>query len=165
MTTGGRGDATKAQPQLGRQSRGSGGGAIMRRYIIGVLAAAALILTCGVLTATGRADAPRIEKASVLFDEPVRLINVMLKGEYLFVHDGEKMARGEACSFVYSHVAGQEDNLVLSFHCEPVKRNKVDHFTVVVAMTDPKSNVFDLLEYQFTGSEEGHRAPKVETKH
>src|SRR5262249_20957640 len=112
----------------------------MRHYVIGVLLTGALIMASGAFAASGRANNPQIEKAKVRFDDPVKLLDVTLKGEYLFVHDEDKMARGEPCTYVYTHVAGQEDKLVLSFHCEPVQRQKVDHFTVLVTMTDPKSN-------------------------
>ena len=45
--------------------------------------------------------AARKEQAVTNFSQPVKLMGVTLKGEYLFVHDDAAMARGETCTFVY----------------------------------------------------------------
>ena len=50
---------------------------------------------------TNAANAAKKERAVMKFNQPVKLMGVTLKGEYLFVHDDEAMARGEACTFVY----------------------------------------------------------------
>jgi hypothetical protein len=44
------------------------------------------------------ANTAKKQKATVLFNEPVSLMGVTLKGQYLFVHDDAAMARGEACT-------------------------------------------------------------------
>ena len=43
-------------------------------------------------------------KGSHKFDYNVTLMDIPLKGEYLFVHDDAAMARGEACTYVYKGV-------------------------------------------------------------
>ena len=96
------------------------------------------------------------QKATVLFNEPVRLMGVMLKGQYLFVHDDAAMARGEACTFVYKGDADISSKLVASFHCTPMQRLKVNSFIV---RTELLSGVNELREYQFDGDTEAHMVP------
>jgi hypothetical protein len=106
---------------------------------------------------TSAANAPKKEKAVMTFNQPVKLMGVTLKGEYLFVHDDAAMARGEACTFVYKGVAESQDKLVVSFHCTPAERTKVASFTVRTFMTSPGQ--FELREFQFEGSTEAHLVP------
>jgi len=108
-------------------------------------------------TVTNAAKAARTEKAAITFDRPVTLMDVTLKGQYLFVHDDAAMARGEACTYVYKGTAENLDNLVVSFHCTPVQRYKADYFTV---RTSPgATGDFELREFQFKGSTEAHVVP------
>ena len=98
--------------------------------------------------------------AMVEFTDQVKLLNVFLKGQYLFVHDDSKMARGEPCTWVYRQKSGQPDELILSFHCQPIERKPVAHFTVTVARLGDQVDVREVKEYQFAGSDEGHRVPE-----
>ena len=91
------------------------------------------------------------------FNQPVKLMGVTLKGEYLFVHEDAAMARGEACTFVYRGVAEIPDKLVVSFHCTPVERARVANFTVRTVLTS--SGQQELKEFQFGGSTESHLVP------
>lgn len=91
------------------------------------------------------------------FNQPVKLMGLTLKGEYLFVHDDLAMARGEACTFVYKGVAEIPDKLVVSFHCTPAERDKVANFTVRTLMTSPGQ--YEVREFQFGGSTESHLVP------
>ena len=130
----------------------------MKRIILAMfiaLIAAALIV---MFAQKGKAKVRAKEQAVVEFPQKVKLLNVVLKGEYVFVHDEEKMARGEACTYVYTSALGQPGNLVVSFHCEPVERKKADHFIVVTSRLTP--DLLQLEEYQFAGSTEGHQVPK-----
>lgn len=95
-------------------------------------------------------------QAVMQFTEPVRLMGVVLKGEYLFVHDDEAMARGEACTFVYKGNAPIDSKLVVSFHCIPAERAKVSSFTVRMAAV---SGFQELTEFQFSGETEAHTVP------
>jgi hypothetical protein len=107
--------------------------------------------------ATSKAAAPaKKQKSVVLFNEPVQLMGVTLKGQYLFVHDDAAMARGEACTFVYKGEAEIASKLVVSFHCTPVQRQKVDSFIV---RTELITGVTQLREYQFSGDAEAHMVP------
>lgn len=127
----------------------------MKKYIFTALIV--LALGTGGVLAQGhkKVEASKIQKAKVEFTETIKLKDVMLRGEYLFVHDDEKMAKGQDCTYVYD-AAGK---LVVSFHCEPVVRDKTDQFKVLVTT---KGNVLELEEYQFAGSTEGHRVPRAE---
>jgi len=98
----------------------------------------------------------RKQKATVTFNDPVRLMGVTLKGQYLFVHDDAAMARGEACTFVYKGEAAIASKLVVSFHCTPNQRLKVDSFIV---RTELVAGVNELREYQFNGDTEAHLVP------
>jgi hypothetical protein len=99
------------------------------------------------------------ERAVVTFNQPVQLLDVTLKGEYLFVHDDAAMARGESCTFVYKGVAESAENLVTSFHCIPEARSKARHFTVRSRQL-PKG-ITEVWEIQFANSKEGHRVPET----
>lgn len=103
------------------------------------------------------ANSARTERAVVKFDQPVQLLSVTLKGEYLFVHNDEAMVRGEACTFIYKGQAENANNLVISFHCIPAERVKAANFTVRSSLTS--SGINEIKEYQFAGSTEAHLVP------
>jgi len=97
------------------------------------------------------------EKAVVKFDGNVTLMDIPLKGEYLFVHDDAAMVRGEACTYVYQGVAEKPQNLILSFHCTPRIRAIAEHFIVRTLEVAPGQ--FEVREFQFAGTPEGHLVP------
>jgi hypothetical protein len=121
--------------------------------LIALLFAVALSSSVTVSKATAPA---KKQRSVVLFNEPVQLMGVTLKGQYLFVHDDAAMARGEACTFVYKGEAEIDSKLVVSFHCTPVQRQKVNSFIV---RTELIAGVTQLREYQFSGDTEAHMAP------
>lgn len=127
----------------------------MRRLILFVALLGAVMLTS--FTSASVAGSSNKERAVILFDRPVQLLDVSLKGEYLFVHDDTAMARGEACSYVYRGIVESPDKLVISFHCLPELRAKARNFTVRTA--ESKSGIAELREFQFAGSTESHRVP------
>ena len=106
---------------------------------------------------TNASNAARKEQAVMKFDQPVKLMGVTLKGEYLFVHDDAALARGEACTFVYKGLNETPRKLVASFHCTPEARSMVAHFTVRTLQTSPGQ--YELREFQFSGSTEAHLVP------
>jgi hypothetical protein len=103
------------------------------------------------------ANAARKERAVIKFDQPVQLLDVTLKGEYLFVHNDAAMATGEACTFVYRGQAENVKNLVISFHCTPAERAKAANFIVRGLITSPGH--YEIREFQFAGSTEAHLVP------
>lgn len=127
----------------------------MRRCALLLTLAASMMVTGVAAMADGTAET-KSQKAVVVFDEPTRLLNVTLKGQYFFVHDDDRMARGEDCTYVYTYTEGKPGDLVVSFHCRPVPRQKAVGFNVTLTM---QANWYELVEYQFAGSSEGHRVP------
>lgn len=131
----------------------------MKRYGFGLLLVGALFMV-GAASSPGVARQAKMQKAVLQFNEPVKLLDVILKGEYVIIHDDEKMAQGEPCTYVYTREDGKQGKLVVSFHCEPVQREATDHFTVIVGGYDPATHLPELLEYRFAGSTEGHKVPR-----
>jgi hypothetical protein len=132
----------------------------MKRFVTAVLIIGALIMAGGAF-ASGNTAGAKLEKAVVQFEDQVKVLGVMLKGNYLFVHDEERMARGEDCTYVYNYAGGKQGGLVVSFHCVPVERERAaDRFTVTVTM-QPGTSLLELVEYRFAGSAEGHKVPQA----
>ena len=106
---------------------------------------------------------PVIQKAVVEFTEPVKLLGAILKGEYLFLHDEDKMSRGEPCTWVYGRgETGKFDKLVVSFHCIPVEREQpAEQFKVIISGMASPFTLPEVVEYRFAGSTEGHQVPKA----
>jgi hypothetical protein len=91
-------------------------------------------------------------------------------GEYVVVHDAEKMARGEPCTTFYSF--GESGNgaqeEVVSFHCIPRER-EVTGKTKLTLTTVPGNTygctyswgwtMDKLTEFQFAADSEGHGVP------
>jgi hypothetical protein len=127
----------------------------MKRLLFTASLLAAMIMTVGVLATHATAEAKKTDRATIQFNEPVKLLNVMLKGEYTFVHDEEKMAKGEDCTYVYD----SSGKLIVSFHCVPAQRAKTDRFRVLTVKLDPTYGPRELKEYQFAGSTEAHQVP------
>ena len=105
---------------------------------------------------TSKAAPAKKHKAVMTFTTPMKLQGVMLKGEYLFVHDDAAMARGEVCTFVYKGTVETPSKLVVKFECTPIPRAKVGSFTV---RTNEVAGVSVLTEYQFEGETEAHGIP------
>ena len=129
----------------------------MKRLVPFVLLLA-MVLTSGLFAATGKAPASKKQSAIVIFNQPVKLMNVVLqKGEYLIVHDDAAMARGEYCTSVY-RLKSNGRELVASFHCTPVPRDLVKGFIVRTVLPTPGA-MEEFREFQFGGSTESHLVP------
>lgn len=126
----------------------------MKRLLIAASTVAALMVTIGAFAAHTKAEAKKDERATIEFTQTVKLLNVVLKGEYLVVHDEAMMAKGENCTYIYD----RSGKLVVSFHCTPVERPKSDRFRVVTRRLDP-SGLSEVVEIQFAGSTEAHLLP------
>lgn len=139
---------------------------VMKRFfaLFAVFCAATLGSSSQLTSANGPGVSVK-QSAVVEFTTPVKLMNEILKGEYMFVHDEEMMEAGENCTFVYKMAGGKPVKLVVSFHCIPVPRPKVENFTMRSWLLSTKPPLQELQEYQFAGSNEGHQVPsKAETK-
>ena len=126
----------------------------MKRLLIAASMVAALMITIGVFAAHTRAEANKNDRATIEFTQTVKLLNVVLKGEYLVVHDEALMAKGEDCTYLYD----TKGKLVVSFHCTPVERPKTDQFRIVTRRLDP-SGLNEVVEIQFAGTTEAHLVP------
>ena len=115
-----------------------------------------LIIGSVAWTSTAATDVHK-QKAVAQFDNPVTVQGVVLKGQYLFVHDDAAMNRGDACTFIYKGASEAPDKLVASFHCTHVQRSMVKHFTVRTTETAPGH--VELREFQFGGETAGHVVP------
>ena len=130
----------------------------MKRLFVFFFAFAFLMITFSFEPAMTASSAAR-EQAAVSFPETVKLLNVLLRGDYVIVHDEEMMAKGEPCTYVYRSDSGQPGQLVVAFHCVHVEREKVERFTVRYS---PRRGAFDLpelKELQFAGSTAAHQVP------
>ena len=127
----------------------------MKRLLVAASMLAALVITIGVFTAQARTDAKKTDRATIQFTEPVKLLNVILKGQYLFVHDEEKMASGQDCTYVYD----SSGKLVVSFHCIPIERPKATRFRVLSVRVGTSNGPREMKEYQFEGSTQAHQVP------
>lgn len=127
----------------------------MKRLLFAASMLAAMMMFFGVLSTQATTETKKTERATIQFNEPVKLLNVFLKGEYTFVHDEEKMAKGEDCTYVYD----SSGKLVVSFHCVPAQRAKAKTFRILSVRTDPTFGPLELKEYQFAGSTEAHQVP------
>lgn len=123
----------------------------MKRLFIAASMTTALVIMIGVFAAHTKAEAKKGERATVEFLQTVKLMDVVLKGEYLIIHDDERMAMGDACTYIYDR-AGK---LVVSFHCTPAERPLSDRFRVVTRRLDP-SGLSEITEIQFAGSTKAH---------
>jgi hypothetical protein len=132
---------------------------LMKRLPLLVLMLCAALQVGNSLPPSGNAQTPHKESAVVEFNDQVKLLDVFLRGRYLIVHDHEKMAGGEDCTYVYSLKEGQPDRLVTSFHCTPVARAKAESFTVRTSRRSTQGMVPEVLEIQFAGSSEAHQVP------
>jgi hypothetical protein len=130
----------------------------MKRFTFAILITVSLIMVSSALAMTSRVADSKLQKAVVVFEEKVKLMDVILKGQYLFVHDEERMARGESCTYVYNYSNNEQGKLVVAFHCIPVEREKTNRFTVTTKRL-PNIDLYELIEYRFAGDNEGHRVP------
>ncbi len=118
----------------------------------------AITLGSSLTPAVGNAATPiKKDKAVITFEQPVQLMGLTLKGEYLFVHDDAAMVTQNACTFVYRGRSENINNLVISFHCTPAMRARVANFTVRSVETWPGHS--EIREFQFAGSTEAHLLP------
>lgn len=130
----------------------------MRSLLLFIAILGALTLSNSMMPAVSNAaNAAKKERAVMKFSEPVQLMGATLKGEYLFVHDEEAMARGEACTYVYKGQAENVNNLVSSFHCMPVAAARAPYFRVRVSLNT--LGQYEISEFQFAGSTEVHLVP------
>lgn len=127
----------------------------MRRSVLVVVAA---IVLAGTLVPLQ--GAPTLQWALYQFDKPTKITDKLACGTVLFVHDFDKMAKGQPCTEVYSIGENGERKLLTAFHCRPLNRKVTEKFTVVLRDVSIAPGLKELVEYQFPGDDEGHGTPR-----
>ena len=128
----------------------------MKRLMLTVAILGTLAFSSGPLFVGSRAQASANERAVVSFSQPVKLLNVILRGDYLIIHDDSRMAQGEPCLYIYNNQ--EPDKLVVAFHCTPATRDKADHF-IIRTSRGAWFELPEVREIQFAGSTTAHRVP------
>ena len=132
----------------------------MKRLVMSAILCAIAFGVCAIAFAAP----PGKDMAVVDIPEKTMLMKTALLGKYIFIHDDEKMAKGEPCFYIYEYSENQAgkpevlpDKLVTSFHCQPITRAKARQLITTVQMG--RSGEVELREIQFAGTTEGHRVP------
>lgn len=97
------------------------------------------------------------EIAKVRFNEMYKLKGVLLFGDYLVMHDDVKKANGEECVLFYRVKSDGSKELVVSYHCEAVTREKAKSFVIVSTRRQTPYDVPEIQEIQFAGTTNAHR--------
>lgn len=137
----------------------------MKRLLLMTLVLSAAAMIVGGFNSLAAAAPPGKEMAVANIPDKTKLLKATLQGKYIFVHDDSKMSsKMEPCLFVYEYAEDEAgnplinpDKLVVSFHCQPVERSKVNQIVLTYGMLS--ADLFELREIQFPGSTEGHRVP------
>ncbi len=136
----------------------------MKRLLLMILILGATTLIVSALASFATAAPPGKDIEVANIPDKTKLLKATLQGKYIFVHDEAKMAKGEPCLYVYEYAEDQAgrpevkpEKLVVSFHCQPIQRDKVTQIVLTYGMLSP--DLFELREIQFPGSTEGHRVP------
>jgi len=124
------------------------------RIAIGV---ALVLAVSAIATITAGSLMPTRQSALVLLTRPTIIAGAIASGPVIFVHDHEKMAKGEPCTTVYRSRSGQPGTKVVEFMCRPEQAARAEHFTVRCTRGISAPDV--LVEYQFMGDTETHGVP------
>ncbi|HEY7784157.1 MAG TPA: hypothetical protein VIB00_05505 [Pyrinomonadaceae bacterium] len=126
-----------------------------------------LALVFGIFAAlvlSGVSTPPRVEAVDypketgvMKFRAPVRVMGIVLEGDYLFVHDDAMSARGEACTAIYE--LGGANKPLTTFHCVRVQRPRANSFIVRTELVSTEPLLYELKEIQFAGSTDAHQIP------
>jgi hypothetical protein len=131
------------------------------------VAASVLVLLLGAGAVTSSAgSAPKRQSAAIYLTEPTLVGSTIVQGPVLFVHDDERMARGEPCTTIrlFEPGSGPTESLV-SFHCIPTRRPIARAFTIRTRPNTIDGYGCVLTEFQFAGESEGHGVPLPANAH
>ena len=104
------------------------------------------------------AAAPALKWAAVNFVDTTVIAGAFVSGPVIFVHDDERMARGEPCTSVHRFEPGKgPGEEIVAFHCKPRWTKAPARFTT--ATTPKPDGPRVLTEYQFAGDEEARGVP------
>ena len=131
-----------------------------KRSIVFTALVAATIIVATTLTATaGRAP---VQASRITFTQVTRVCGHYLMGDYVVVHDDNKMAAGEPCTTFYRLRRDKAPVAEISFHCIPKQRAPVAQTTIwtvpTVGVTTALQSL-DLVEFQIADDSEAHGVP------
>jgi hypothetical protein len=121
--------------------------------VFGVLAVAALSSQTGTASASNNKEVALVE-----FTQTVKLAGVLLRGQYLVVHDDTRMAADWPCMSIYRGDSVEQGKLIVSYHCRRVVRDRSETFTMRTSRAG-WSNIPEVTEIQFAGSPFAHQIP------
>lgn len=128
----------------------------MRLVLLAI--SATVLMTAGAWAADQPEPAPVREYANVMFYRAVKVGDRVLMGRYVIEHDNDRMARGRPCTHIYA--AGDLRLPVVAFHCRHLQRTVTQRPTVTLRrLYDGTGPAFELMEFQFAGSADGHGVP------
>ena len=126
------------------------------RKSITVLIFLGIFVGVALLVQIGTAAASNKEVARIEFTETVKIGDVLLRGEYLVIHDDQRMAAGWPCMALYRGDATTQP--VYSYHCKSVPRGVAERFTVRTQRIGWNA-IPEVVEIQFAGSSSAHHLP------
>jgi len=117
-------------------------------------------MSIGTVASRAQGAAVPLTSAIVNFSDPVRVLDQLVMGPVLIVHDDQKMEQGEACTTFYRFdpARGPQEALI-SFHCTPVQRAVAATTRMTLSERDDAVGCRRLLEYQIAGESEAHAIP------
>lgn len=124
------------------------------RIIVGSL----FVLAALGIAASSITAAPAVKWAAINLTQTTSIAGAFVSGPVVFVHDDERMARGEPCTSVhrFDEKTGVGEQIV-AFHCTPRWGKAPATFTKSTTIKPDGPPV--LTEYQFAGDEESHLVP------
>ncbi len=125
-----------------------------------LMAVPAAAQTAAVQPASGEVVGPSVEWGVVNFKHPVKLVDQILFGRYMVVHDHIRKAAGEACTTFHKITKdGRAGETVASFFCVLDHKAVAEQSVIRGRRTGDSSIVLEITELQFEGSTEVHRVP------
>ena len=103
-------------------------------------------------------ETPAVQAFFVTFRDPVRVGDRILLGRYIIQHDNHRMARGEACTYIYE--ASDPRLPVVVFHCTHLTRPAPAGDTVFLRRSSTYP-LQELREFQFAGESASHGVPII----
>jgi hypothetical protein len=117
-----------------------------------------LLLAAVGFAAARPAASPALKWAMVNLSDTTLIAGTFVSGPVVFVHDDDRMARGEPCTTVHRYDSqkgiGEE---IVGFHCKPRWTSAPGKFTKATRRTPDGPPI--LTEYQFAGDTEAHGVP------
>jgi len=92
-----------------------------------------------------------------LFQRPTKVGDRILLGRYIIEHDNDRMARGEACTHIYS--VSDPRLPVVAFHCTHLTRPRTDKSVVELRSLGDPSGMRVMTAFTFSGETAGHGVP------